>query len=199
MMNILKNQIHNNCNRRYLIQIKLKSQLSILLCSLLIISNPKYTDNNTVSISEKTKAEEKTVETVSLIKDPNNSNNCCFFCHGTDDIVKCYGGCDRYFHLRCLGAKRKKDMKKWKCRECSGGELKSSTFHKKHCLRSWYFKDVVELVDGSHSVIIEGTLCYDESTWKCSPIDHLIDKTHIVTINHSIYTLIVCFHSMNYL
>lgn len=166
---------------------------------MLRISNDKYTDKNTIIISEKTEAEDNIVETVSLIKDPNNSNNCCFFCHGTDDIVKCYGGCNRYFHLRCLGAKGKKDMKKWKCRECSGGELKSSTFHKKHCLRNWYFKDVVELADGSFSVIIEGSLCYDESIWKCSPIDHLLDKTHIVTINHSIYTLIVHFRLLNHL
>ena len=49
----------------------------------------------------------------------------------------------------------------------------------------------LELADGSISILIEGTLCSDESTWKCSPIDHLLDSSHFVTINHSIYTLIV--------
>lgn len=131
------------------------------------------------------------VEVVSLLAPTSEVKACCYFCHGQDDIVQCFGGCNRFFHLRCIGMKAKKDMKTWKCRACSGNDLRSSSFHKKHCLRNWYFKDAVELSDGSHSVIIEGNLCYDESLWKCSPIDHLLDKSHIVTMNHSIYTLIV--------
>lgn len=130
-------------------------------------------------------------QVVSLISNSKEEKVYCFFCHGKDDIVKCYGGCNRYFHLRCIGMKGKKDMKKWKCRACSGSDLRSSTFHKKHCLRNWYIRNAVELADGSISILIEGTLCSDESTWKCSPIDHLLDSSHFVTINHSIYTLIV--------
>lgn len=87
--------------------------------------------------------------------------------------------------------KGRKEMKKWRCRACIGGDLRSSTFHKKHCLRNWYFRNAVELSDGSFSILIEGALCSDETTWKCSPIDHLLDGTHFVTVNKSIYTLIV--------
>ena len=62
-----------------------------------------------------TKLENKNPSTqvVSLILNPNKEKVYCFFCHGKDDIVKCYGGCNRYFHLRCIGMKGKKDMKKW--------------------------------------------------------------------------------------
>lgn len=131
------------------------------------------------------------MEVVSLESVPLKEKTMCYFCHGTENLVMCHGGCNRSYHLRCIGGKAKKDMNTWKCRACSGKDLSSSTFHKKHCLRNWYFKEAVELPNNSFSILIEGSLCSDGSMWRCSPIDHLLDSTHFVTTNQSIYTLIV--------
>jgi len=128
-------------------------------------------------------------EVVALTNQPSEKIPYCYFCHGRDDLA-CCSKCRRHFHLRCIGMKARKDMKNWKCRGCSGDVLCSSAFHKKHCLREWYFKSIVK-IDGSFSIVIEGVLSYNESIWRCSPIHHLLDKTHFVTINNSIYTLIV--------
>ena len=114
----------------------------------------------------------------------------CYFCHGTEDLIKCTGGCGRSYHLRCIGMKMGK-IETWKCRQCRGQALKSSNFHKKHCLREWYIRNAGVNVTGSVSLIIEGSNTLDNTVWRCSTVDHLLDATHFVTASGSIYCLIV--------
>ena len=114
----------------------------------------------------------------------------CYFCHGTDDLIQCTGGCGRFYHLRCIGMKVGK-VETWKCRQCRGQALKSSNFHKKHCLREWYIKNAGMNAVGGVSLIIEGMNTLDNTPWRCSTVDHLLDATHFVTASGSIYCLMV--------
>ena len=78
----------------------------------------------------------------------------------------------------------------WKCKQCRGSELKSSDFHKKHCLKQWYLKSTVATGPNEKLLILEGIRCFDNTVWKCSPIAFLLDSTHFQTINSTIYILI---------
>ena len=117
----------------------------------------------------------------------------CYFCHGTNNLIKCTGTCGRSYHLRCIGMKLG-NREKWKCRLCRGHDLKSSNYHKKHCLRDWYFKNAGRDANGNMCLIIEGIVTLDNSIWHCSSVDHLLDSTHFVTVSGSIYCLIVVTH-----
>lgn len=78
----------------------------------------------------------------------------------------------------------------WKCKQCRGIALKSSDYHKKHCLKQWYLKSVVSLPSGEKSIVFEGIRCFDNTVWKCSPVSSVIDPTHFQTVNNAIYILI---------
>ena len=129
-------------------------------------------------------------EYVSVIGDEPAKSEQCYFCHGREDLVFCTGGCNRAYHLRCIGMKATTNYANWKCKQCRGMALKSSDFHKKHCLRQWYLKYVVSLPSGEKSIVLEGIRCFDNTVWKCSPVSSVIDPTHFQTVNNAIYILI---------
>lgn len=126
----------------------------------------------------------------SVIQSDDTKQPCCYFCHGTEDVICCKGGCNRAYHLRCIGMKASSKYDNWKCKQCRGSELKSSDFHKKHCLKQWYLKSTVATGPNEKSLILEGIRCFDNTVWKCSPIAFLLDNTHFQTINNTIYILI---------
>ena len=129
-------------------------------------------------------------EYVSVIGDEPAKAEQCYFCHGREDLVSCTGGCNRAYHLRCIGMKTAANYANWKCKQCRGMALKSSDYHKKHCLKQWYLKSVVSLPSGEKSIVFEGIRCFDNTVWKCSPVSSVIDPTHFQTVNNAIYILI---------
>ena len=129
-------------------------------------------------------------ELKSVIQSDETKQPYCYFCHGTEDVICCKGGCNRAYHLRCIGMKASSKYDNWKCKQCRGSELKSSDFHKKHCLKQWYLKSTVATGPNEKSLILEGIRCFDNTVWKCSPIAFLLDSTHFQTINSTIYILI---------
>ena len=136
--------------------------------------------------------EEETSQIKEMVEDTTASGEHCYFCHGTDNLAKCMGPCGRSYHLMCIGMKASPRMNMWKCRACRGNELKSSDSFKKHCLRNWYFKCLHPVENGNaYSIILEGNTAFNGEVWKCSPISRLIDPTHIITTNGSIYVLLV--------
>ena len=129
-------------------------------------------------------------ELKSVIQSDETKQPYCYFCHGTEDVICCKGGCNRAYHLRCIGMKASSKYDNWKCKQCRGSELKSSDFHKKHCLKQWYLKSTVATGPNEKSLILEGIRCFDNTVWKCSPIAFLLDSTHFQPINSTIYILI---------
>ena len=77
----------------------------------------------------------------------------CHFCHGKGDLVRCAGGCGRWFHSRCIDKGIPDHPVKWKCQSCCGGELTPSDIFRSHCLKEWYFKPSS---DPSAPLLLEG-------------------------------------------
>lgn len=158
--------------------------------TLLADSEKSLLPKKEIRFKDEIPAVSKEDEYVSVLGDEPAKSEQCYFCHGREDLVSCTGGCNRAYHLRCIGMKATTNYANWKCKQCRGMALKSSDYHKKHCLKQWYLKYVVSLQSGEKSIVFEGIRCFDNTVWKCSPVSSVIDPTHFQTVNNAIYILI---------
>ena len=158
--------------------------------TIIVDSEKSLLPKKEIRFKDEIPAVSKEDEYISALGDESTKPEQCYFCHGKDDLVFCTGGCNRAYHLRCIGMKASTNYETWKCKQCRGMALKSSDYHKKHCLKQWYLKSVVPLPSGEKSIVLEGIRCFDNTVWKCSPVLSVIDPTHFQTVNNTIYILI---------
>lgn len=121
-------------------------------------------------------------------------DSCCYFCHGRGDLVRCTGGCGRWFHSRCIDKGIPSHPVKWKCPTCCGGDLQPSDIFRSHCLKEWYFKPSS---DSSAPLLLEGFNDLNGEIYKCPPLSSLLDPTHVMTKSGSIYVLQVPLFSLS--